>query len=85
MLHQRPTICLQAGDGAADVLVDLDDLLYRARLQQCARHSFLHAQDDAFARLDADRGGAEFDGFEGVLDLKEAAFGRESAVGFVSR
>ena len=79
MLDECPAVCLKAGDGAANVFVDFDDLLHGARLQQCTCHSLLHAEYDTLASLDSDGCAAELDGFEGVFDLEKTAFGREGA------
>lgn len=79
MLDECPAVCLKTGDGAANVFVDLHNLLHGARLQKCARHSLLHAEYNALASLDTDGCAAELDGFEGVFDLEKTAFGREGA------
>jgi hypothetical protein len=79
VLDECPAVCLKTRDGAADVFVDLNNLLHGACLQQCARHSLLHAEYDALAGLDSDGCTAELDGFKGVFDLEETAFGREGA------
>jgi hypothetical protein len=79
VLDKCPAVCLKTRDGAANVFVDLNDLLHGACLKKCARHSLLHAEYDALAGLDSDGCAAELDGFEGVFDLEEAAFGREGA------
>lgn len=79
VLNQSPAVGLQTGDGAADMLVNLNNLLHGAGLQKCARHSLLNAQYDTLAGLDSDRCATELDGFEGVFDLEETAFGREGA------
>ena len=79
MLDECPAVCLETGNGAANVFVDLNNLLHGACLQKCARHSLLHAEYDALASLDSDGCAAELDGFEGVFDLEKTAFGREGA------
>jgi len=83
VLDECPAVCLKTRDGAADVFVDLNDLLYGARLQKCACHSLLHTEYDTLASLDSDGCAAELDGFEGVFDLEETAFGREGAGGLL--
>lgn len=83
MLDQGPAVGLQTGNGAANVLVNLDNLLHRAGLQQRARHSLLNTQYDTLAGLDSNSCAAELDGFEGVFDLEETAFRREGAGGKV--
>jgi hypothetical protein len=65
VLNECPAVGLKTRDGAANVFVDLNNLLYGACLQQCACH---------LARLDSDGRAAELDGFEGVFDLEETAF-----------
>lgn len=79
VLDECPAVCLKARNGASNVFVNLNNLLHRARLQKCARHSLLHAEDDTLASLDSDGCAAELDGFEGVFDLEKTAFGREGA------
>jgi hypothetical protein len=83
VLDQCPAVCLKTRDGAANVFVDLNNLLHGARLQKCACHSLLHAEDDALAGLNSDGCATELDGFEGVFDLEKAAFGREGARGLL--
>lgn len=83
MLDQSPAVGLQTRDGAANVLVNLDNLLDRASLQQRARHSLLDTQHDALTGLDSNSCAAELDGLEGVFDLEETAFRREGAGGKV--
>jgi hypothetical protein len=79
VLNECPAIGLKAGDGAANVFVNLNDLLHGARLQKRAGHSLLHAEDNTLTGLDSDGCATKLDGFEGVLDLEETAFGREGA------
>jgi hypothetical protein len=74
VLDECPAVGLKTRDGAANVFVDLHDLLHGACLQQCACHSLLHAEYDALAGLDSDGGAAQLDGFERVFDLEETAF-----------
>jgi hypothetical protein len=74
VLDECPAVGLETGDGAANVFVNLHNLLHGACLQQCACHSLLHAEYDALARLDSDGRAAELDGFERVFDLEETAF-----------
>jgi hypothetical protein len=83
VLDECPAVCLETRNGAADVFVNLNNLLHGARLQECARHSLLHAEYDTLASLDSDGCAAELDGFEGVFDLEETAFGREGAGGLL--
>jgi hypothetical protein len=83
VLDECPAVCLKTRDGAANVFVDLNNLLHGACLQKCARHSLLHAEYDTLASLDSDGCAAELDGFEGVFDLEKAAFGREGAKGLL--
>lgn len=83
MLDECPAVCLKTRDGAANVFVDLNNLLHGACLQKCARHSLLHAEYDTLASLDSDGCAAELDGFKGVFDLEETALGREGAGGLL--
>lgn len=83
VLDECPAVCLKTRDGAANVFVNLNNLLHGARLQKCARHSLLHTEYDALASLDSDGCAAELDGFEGVFDLEKTAFGREGAGGLL--
>jgi hypothetical protein len=75
VLDECPAVGLETGDGAANVFVDLNNLLHGACLKQCACHSLLHAEYDALASLDSDGGAAKLDGFERVFDLEETTFG----------
>lgn len=79
VLNECPAVGLETGDGAANVFVDLNNLLHGACLKKRARHSLLHAEDHTLAGLDADGCAAELDGLEGVFDLEETAFRREGA------
>lgn len=79
VLDECSAVCLKTRDGAANVFVDLNNLLHGACLQECARHSLLHAEYDALASLNSDGCAAELDGFEGVFDLEKTAFGGEGA------
>jgi len=81
VLDHGAGVGLEAAHGAADVAVDLDNLLDRRGLEQGRRDALLDAEDDALGGGDADGGAAELDGLERVLDLEEAAFGREGAAG----
>jgi len=83
VFDHRPGVGLQPGHGAANVPVDFDDLLDRGGFQEGRGYALFHAEDDTFRGGDADRSRAEFDRFEGVFDLEEAAFGGEGA-GYVS-
>ena len=77
VLDHGAGIGLQAGHGAANMAVNLDNLLDRRRLEQGRGDALLDSQDDALRGGDADGGGAELDGLEGVFDLEEAALGGE--------
>lgn len=79
VLDHAASVGLQTTHGAADVAVDLDNLLDRRRLQQGRGHPLLHAQHDALRRRHADGCAAQLDGLERVFDLEEAAFGGEGA------
>lgn len=81
MLDHTAGIGLQPGHGAANVAVDLDNLLDGADLHQRGRDALLDAEDDALGRRYTDGGAAELDGLEGVFDLEETAFGGEGAGG----
>jgi hypothetical protein len=59
------------------VPVDFDDLFDGGGLEEGRGDALLDAEDDALRGGDADGSGAELDGFEGVFDLEEAAFGGE--------
>ena len=84
VLDHGPGVSLQPRHGAPDVAVDLDDLLDGGGLEEGRRHSLLDAQDNTLRCGDADGGAAKLDGFEGVLDLEEAAFGGEGAWGVLA-
>jgi len=79
VLDECPAVGLKTGDSAANVFVNLNDLLHGARLQKRAGHSFLHTEDNTLTGLDSDGCAAKLDGFEGVFDLEETTFGREGA------
>ena len=79
VLDHGAGVGLKTGHGASDVAVDLDDLLNGGGLEECGGDALLDAEDDAAAGCDADGGGSELDGFEGVFNLKEAAFWGERA------
>lgn len=78
VLDHGAGIGLEAGHGAADVAVDLDDLLDGRGLEQGGGDALLDAEDDALRGGDADGRGPELDRLEGVFDLEETAFGGES-------
>lgn len=77
VLDHAPGVGLQAGHGAADVAVDLDDLLDGRGLEQGGGDALLDPEDDTLVGGDADSCAAKLDGLEGVLDLEETAFGGE--------
>lgn len=77
VLHHAPGVGLQPAHGAADVPVDLDDLLDGGGLEEGRGHALLDAEHDALVRRDADGRAAELDGLEGVFDLEETTFGGE--------
>lgn len=79
VLDHAASIGLQPGHGAADVPVDLDDLLDGRGLEEGGGDALLDAEDDALRGSDADSRAAELDGFERVLDLEETSFGGEGA------
>jgi hypothetical protein len=64
VLDHGARIGLQAGHGASDVAVNLDDLFDRGGFQEGRSNTFLDAEDDTAAGCDADGGGAELDGLE---------------------
>lgn len=77
VLDHGAGICLEAGHGAADVAVDLDNLFDGGGLEKGRCHALLDAEDHALGCGDADGRGAQLDGFERVFDLEETAFGGE--------
>ena len=84
-VYQGLAVRGQAGEGAGQVGVDLDDLLDGGGLHERAGDPLLDRQDDALGGLDPDGSGAQLDGLEGVLYLEEAALrgighGEESGV-----
>lgn len=81
VLDHGPGVGLEPAHGAADVAVDLDNLLDRRGLEEGRRDALLDAENHALGCGDADCCAAELDGFERVLDLEEAAFGGEGAEG----
>ena len=81
VLNHRASIGLEAAHGAPDVPVYFDDFLDGGGFQEGGGDAFLYPEDYARGGADPDCGAAEFDGFEGVFYLEEAAFGGEGAVG----
>ena len=59
VVYERAGVGSQAADGSADVVVQLEDLLDAALLQQSGRAALLHAKHNTFVRSDADRAGAK--------------------------
>lgn len=70
MVDECAGIRYDATHGAADVLVELSELLNRGRQQELGANTFLDGQDHTFASLYSDGGGSVFDGLVGVLDLE---------------
>lgn len=52
VLDQVAGIGLQARHGTTDVLVNLDNFLYRRGLEQGGRHALLDTEDDTFRCCD---------------------------------
>lgn len=77
VLHHAARIGLQTTHRAANVPVNLDNLLDRGGLEEGRRYALLDAEHDALVGRDADGRAAELDGLEGVFDLEETAFGGE--------
>lgn len=77
VLNHGPGIGLETRHGAANVAVDLDNLLDGGGFEEGGGDSLFDTQDDAFGGGDADGGGAELDCLERVFDLEETAFGGE--------
>lgn len=74
VLNHGAGVGLQAGHGAANVAVNLDNLFDGRGFEEGRRHALLDAEDDAFRGGYADGCGTQLDGFERVFDLEEAAF-----------
>mmetsp|Transcript_9986 Transcript_9986/g.18569 ORF Transcript_9986/g.18569 Transcript_9986/m.18569 type:complete len:202 (+) Transcript_9986:471-1076(+) len=72
-LGQSPRIGRETGDADADVVVDVEDLLLVGG--EFGDGAFEGADDGVGGGAEGDAGGALFDGFHGVFDLEEAAFG----------
>lgn len=77
MLHHTARIGLQTTHRAANMPVNLDNLLHGGGLEKCRSYTLLNAEHDALVGRDADGRAAELDGLEGVFDLEETAFGGE--------
>lgn len=77
VLDHGAGVGLEAGHGAANMAVDLDNLLYRGCLKEGRCDSFLDAENDTLGSGNADGCGAELDGFERVFDLEQTTFGGE--------
>lgn len=78
MVDHCPRVGGEAGHGAAQVLVDLDNLFDAGRLEQRRLDALLDAEHDAVRRGDSDGRRPELDSLNGILDLEETALGRES-------
>jgi hypothetical protein len=81
VLNHGPRVGLEPAHGAANMAVNLDNLLDRRRFEQRRGYALLDTQDDALRGGDADGGGAELDCLKGVFDLEETPFRGEGAVG----
>lgn len=79
VLDHTPRICLETAHRASYVAVDFDYFLDGGGFEEGGGDAFFDTEDDAGGGGDADCGGPEFDRFEGVFDLEEAAFGGEGA------
>lgn len=77
VLNHGPGVGLETGHGAANVAVDLDNLLDGGGFEEGGGDSLFDSQDNAFGGGDADGGGAELDCFKRVFDLEETTFGGE--------
>jgi len=77
MFDHGTGIGLQAGHGAADVLVDFDYLFDGGGFEEGGGYTLFDAEEDAMGCCYAYGCGAELDGFKRVFDLEEAAFGGE--------
>lgn len=77
VLNHGAGVGLEARHGAANVTVDLDNLLDGRGLEEGRGDTLLNTEDDALRGGDADGRGAKLDGLEGVFDLEETAFGGE--------
>ena len=77
VVDEGPGVGDQAAHGGADVGVDLGDLLHGGRVEEGAGQALLDGQDAAALGLEADGGGAQLDGLDGILDLEQAALGAE--------
>ena len=79
VLDHASGVGLETTHGGPDVSVDFHDLLDGGGLEEGGGDALFYAEDDAGRGADADGCAAELDGFEGVFDLEEAAFGGEGA------
>lgn len=77
VLNHGPGVGLETGHGAANVAVDLDNLLDGGGFEEGGGDSLFDTQDDTFGSGDTDGGGTELDCLERVFDLEETAFGGE--------
>lgn len=77
MLNHGAGVGLEARHGAANVTVDLNNLLDGRGLEEGRGDTLLNTENDTLRGGDADGRGAELDGLEGVFDLEETAFGGE--------
>lgn len=77
VLDHGAGISLESGHGAANVAVDLDNLLDRRGLEECRGDTLLDTENNTLRGGDTDGRGAKLDGLERVFDLEETTFGGE--------
>mmetsp|Transcript_21637 Transcript_21637/g.60046 ORF Transcript_21637/g.60046 Transcript_21637/m.60046 type:complete len:265 (+) Transcript_21637:126-920(+) len=77
VFDQGPSVGHQTGQGGTDIHVHFGNFFHRRRIQQRRTQAFFHRQNATVLGLQPDRGGTEFDGFNGVFDLKQSAFRRK--------
>lgn len=77
VLNHGPCVGLEAGHGASDVAVDLDNLFDGGGFEEGGCDSLFDAEDDALGGCNANGGRPELDGLERVFDLEETTFGGE--------
>lgn len=77
VLNHGSGVGLEAGHGASDVAVDLDNLFDGGGFEERRCDSLFDAEDDALGCCNADGGRPELDSLERVFHLEETTLGGE--------
>mmetsp|Transcript_9861 Transcript_9861/g.18009 ORF Transcript_9861/g.18009 Transcript_9861/m.18009 type:complete len:225 (+) Transcript_9861:905-1579(+) len=77
MIDQGFGIGDESTHGSTNMAVNLGDFLYTGRIQKGRRQTLFDRQNGTLLGLNADCGRSEFNGFNGIFDLKKTPFWRE--------